>query len=120
MIELWDNRRVHRLVRTLETKVEAETMIADQKVNLKRYDKISAVLQDAEGQLENEEDKMDTNEHAAVNAVRFQKGNQHLYKFSRFQKHNANQNSKGFCPRNKPVTLGEPMKCRYCKKTAHM
>ena len=69
MIELWDNRRVHRLVRTLETKVEAETMIADQKVNLKRYDKISAVLQDAEGQLENEEDKMDTNEHAAVNAV---------------------------------------------------
>ena len=77
MIELWDNRRVHRLVRTLETKVEAETMIADQKVNLKRYDKISAVLQDA-GQIENEEGKVDKNEHATVNAVSYQKRNQTL------------------------------------------
>ena len=104
----------------MEIKIEAETIIAGLKGNLNRNDKLCAVLQDAEGQLENEEDKMEKNEHAAVNAVRFQKGNQHLYKFSRFQKHNANQNSKGFCPRNKPVTLGEPMKCRYCKKTAHM
>ena len=61
----------------MEIKIEAETMIAGLKGNLNRNDKLCAVLQDA-GQIENEEGKVDKNEHATVNAVSYQKRNQTL------------------------------------------
>ena len=70
---------------------------------------------------ETEEDDEDAESALAVlNAIRIQRGKQPFKKFpGSYQKSNGNGNGAHNGARPK-TTNGEPMKCRYCKKTGHM
>ena len=84
--------------------------------------KISAVKNTEDSvEEEPEEDDEDAESALAVlNAIRIQKGKQPFKRFpGNYQKSNGNGNGAHNGARPK-TTSGEPMKCRYCKKSRHM
>ena len=109
----------------LNTAIEAEMLIADQKGTLKIPNNIFAVRATEEEENEEvleEDDSIDEEEAALnlLNAIRIQRGKTPFKKFSgNYQKSNGNGNGvhKGARPK---TTIWEPMKCRYCKKSGHM
>ena len=82
--------------------------------------KISAV-QAAEDYIEEEPEEDDDDAESALavlNAIRIQRGKQPFKKFpGSYPKSNGNGAHNGARPK---TTNGEPMKCRYCKKSGHM
>ena len=113
-------------VDALNAAMEAETLIADQKGTLKIPNKILAVKTSPEEEEAGTEepDEEDTEEAEALinalNAIRIQKGKTPFKKFpGNYQKSHGNGNGAHNGARPK-MTNGEPMKCRYCKKTGHM
>ena len=114
-------------VDALNAAMEAETLIADQKGTLKIPNKIFAVKASPEDEEETQEPEEEDSEEAealinALNAIRIQKGKAPFKKFpGNYQKSNGNGNGNGSHNGARPKTTnGEPMKCRYCKKTGHM
>ena len=105
----------------LRVAIATETLILDKKDNLKVPIKISAIKSDEpEEEEEEEEDEAEASLLNSLNAIRLQKGKTPFKRFSgNHQKTNGNGN--GSHNRARPKTTnGEPMKCRYCKKTGHM
>ena len=105
----------------LRVAIATETLILDKKDNLKVPIKISAVKADEpEVEEEEEEDEAEASLLNSLNAIRIQKGKTPFKRFSgNYQKPNGNGNGAHNGARPK-TTNGEPMKCRYCKKTGHM
>ena len=106
----------------LRIAIDTDTLILDKKDNLKMPIKISAVQADEDYvEEEPEEDDDDAESALAVlNAIRIQRGKQPFKKFpGNYQKSNRNGNGAHNGARPK-TTNGEPMKCRYCKKSGHM
>ena len=106
----------------LQVAIETETLILDKKDTLKMPIKISAVKNTEESVDEEpeEEDEDAESALAVLNAIRIQKGKQPFKRFpGSYQKSNGNGNGAHNGARPK-TTNGEPMKCRYCKKTGHM
>ena len=100
----------------LKVAIATEMLIADKKVNLKMPLKILAVKAEEECDKDVlEEEEIDEEEAAlnSLNAIRIQRGKT---PFKKFPKSNGNGN-RGARPK---TTNGEPMKCRYCKKSGHM
>ena len=107
----------------LRVAIATETLILDKKDNLKVPIKISAIQSDEpEVEEEEEEDKAEASLLNSLNAIRLQKGKTPFKKFpGNYQKSNGNGNGIGAHNGARPKTTnGEPMKCRYCKKTGHM
>ena len=82
--------------------------------------KINAVeAKDEEEEPEGDEDNAES-ALAVLNAIRIQKGKAPFKKFpGSYRKPNRNGNGAHNGARRK-TTSGEPMKCRYCKKSGHM
>ena len=101
----------------LRIAIDTDTLILDKKDNLKMPIKIMAVEAEAEREEEPEEEEMDETEVVldVLNAIRIQKGKT---PFKKFPRSNGNRNSNGGA--RPKTTNGEPMKCRYCKKSGHM
>ena len=113
-------------VDTLNAAMEAETLIADQKGTLKIPNKIFAVRAlEADAEDDTEEPDEEDNEEAealmtALNAIRIQRGKTPFKKFpGNYQKSNGNGN-RAHNEAQPKTTNGEPMKCRYYKKSGHM
>ena len=112
-------------VDALNAAMEAETLIADQKGTLKIPNKIFAVKASPEEEEEAQDPDEEESEEAdalinALNAIRIQRGKTPFKRFpASYQKSNGNGNGAHNGARPK-TTNGEPMKCRYCKKTGHM
>ena len=113
-------------VDALNAAIEAETLIADQKGTLKVHNKIFAVNEmEADASEDADELNEEDNEEPeavlnALNAIRIQRGKTPFKKFlGSYQKPSGNGNRahNGGLPK---TTNGEPMKCRYCKKSGHM
>ena len=107
---------------TLRVAIATETLILDKKDNLKVPIKISAIKSDEpkEEEEEEEEDEAEASLLNSLNAIRLQKGKTPFKRFSgNYPKPNGNRNRAHNGARPK-TTNGEPMKCRYCKKTRHM
>ena len=106
----------------LQVAIETETLILDKKDTLKMTIKISAV-QATEDHAEDEPEDNDDDAESALavlNTIRIQRGKQPFKKFSgNYPKSNGNGNGAHNGARPK-TTNGEPMKCRYCKKSGHM
>ena len=101
----------------LKVAIATEMLILDKKDNLKMPIKISAVKAD-KSDAEEEEDDAEASLLNSLNAIRIQKGKTPFKRFpGNYQKTNGN----GAHNRARPKTMnGEPMKCRYCKKSGHM
>ena len=107
----------------LRVAIATETLILDKKDNLKAPIKISAIKTDEpEDEEEEEEDEAETSLLNSLNAIKLQKGKTPFKWFSgNQQKTIGNGNGNGAHNGARPKTMnGEPMKCRYCKKTGHM
>ena len=109
----------------LRVAIATETLILDKKDNLKAPIKISAIKTDEpEDEEEEEEDEAEASLLNSLNAIRIQKGKTPFKRFSgNQQRTNGNGNGNGNGAHNgaRPKTTnGEPMKCRYCKKSGHM
>ena len=102
----------------LKVAIATETLILDKKDKLKMPIKIMAVETTHDDEVLEEEDE-DEEEAAlnSLNAIRIQKGKTPFKKFSK-SNGNGNGNSNGGA--RPKTTKGEPMKCRYCKKSGHM
>ena len=102
----------------LKVAITTETLILDKKDKLKMPIKIMAVETTHDDEVLEEEDE-DEEEAAlnSLNAIRIQKGKTPFKKFSK-SNGNGNGNSNGGA--RPKTTKGEPMKCRYCKKSGHM
>ena len=101
--------------------IDTEMLILDKKDNLKMPIKINAVEAEAEcEEEEQEEDKDDAESALAVlNAIRIQKGKAPFKKFPGSYKSLPTKAVNGHQPKTTNGS-GEPMKCRYCKKSGHM
>ena len=100
--------------------IDMEMLILDKKDNLKMPININAVeAKDEEEEPEGDEDNAES-ALAVLNAIRIQKGKAPFKKFpGSYRKPNRNGNGAHNGARRK-TTSGEPMKCRYCKKSGHM
>ena len=104
---------------TLKVAIATEMLILDKKDNLKMPIKISAVKAD-ESDAEEEEDDAEASLLNSLNAIQIQKGKTPFKRFpGNYQKTNGNGNGAHNGARPKTMN-GEPMKCRYCKKSGHM
>ena len=100
----------------LKVAIATEMLILDKKDNLKMPIKIMAVEAEREEE-ELEEEEIDEEEAALnyLNAIRIQKWKTPFKKLPR-----SNWNRNGYGGARPKTTNGEPMKCRYCKKSGHM
>ena len=99
----------------LKVAIVTETLILDKKDNLKMPIKIMAVEAKCHEEVLEEEEDVDEEEATlnSLNTIRIQKGKTPFKKFPR-----SNGNGNGVA--QPKTTNGEPMKCRYCKKSRHM
>ena len=105
----------------LKVAIATETLILDKKDNLKMPIKINAVEAETECEEEEPEGDKDDAESALVvlNAIRIQKGKALFKKFPGCYKLLPTKAVNGYRPKTMNGS-GEPMKCRYCKKSEHM
>ena len=101
--------------------IDTETLILDKKDNLKMPIKINAVEAEAECEEDKPEEDEDDAESAlaVLNTIRIQKGKAPFKKFPGSYKSLPTKPANGFRPKTTNGS-GEPMKCRYCKKSGHM
>ena len=105
----------------LKIAIATETLILDKKDNFKMPIKIMAVEAQAECEEEEPEEDEDDAESAlaVLNAIRIQKGKAPFKKFPGSYQPLSTKSVYGAQPKTTNGS-GEPMKCRYCKKSGHM